>query len=204
MTSLREWEDTIAQVQALNAAEKPKAAMTLLEGLLPALEAADPPVFSLLAQARGGLANALFKLGELGGARMFASAALEACTAAGDVDGVRIHAENVDLLKALTGPESLTELREQLAEAQDLTDAGRYSASYALLRQLATHEHIDRYVGKLCGLAGFNLYKVGDFDGARSLTASALESCTAAKDRHGMTIYAENLRVIELAARARP
>jgi len=197
------WQSQLANAQALTGAGSPEAAAGVLVALLDSLsEAGGPAVDDLATHARGALSAALLDLGDTGGARAYARAALEGCVAAFDLDGIRIYTENLDLLDALAAGPELEALREGLAEAQDLSDAGRYGASNELLEELAGHDDIDRYAGKLCGLVGLNLFRLGDLDGARTWTDAALRSCDAADDLYGMTIYTENLRVIDRAAPA--
>jgi hypothetical protein len=197
------WQAQLANAQALTEAGRPDAAVGVLGALLDSLdEAGGPLVDDLATRARGALSAALLDLGDTGGARAYARAAQDACIASFDLDGIRTYAENLDLLDALAAGPELEALREGLAEAQDLSDAGRYAASNELLHELAGHDDIDRYAGKLCGLMGLNLFRLGDVDGARSWTEAALRSCDAADDLYGMTIYAENLQVIDRVAPA--
>lgn len=200
---VQRWQAELANGQALREAGRPDVAVGILGALLESFDGSSGPVVDdLVTRTRGALSAALLDLGDLGGARAYARAALEGCIAAFDLDGIRTYQENLDLLDALAAGPGLEALREGLAEAQDLSDAGRYEASNALLQELASHSDADRYAGKLCGLVGLNLFRLGDRDGARSWTEAALKSCDAADDLYGMTIYAENLRVIDRATPA--
>ncbi len=201
---IEQWQMTLMQADQLSAAGHSGAAIEALRPVLDSLEgSAGAIVDDLLAKARGKMAAALLDLGDIGGARTFMRAALETCEATGDLAGMWTYRDNLDLLDAVTADESLATLRARLAEAQDLSDTGRYLASNEILAELAQREDIDRYAGKLCGLIGLNLHRLGDVDGARQWTQAAGSSCREANDWHGVIIYGENLRVIDESAQPR-
>lgn len=201
---IAKWQMTLMRADRLSAAGHPEAAIEALRPVLDSLEeSAGAIVDDLLAKARGKMAAALLDLGDIGGARIFTRAALDACVATGDLAGMWTYRDNLDLIDAVTADERLAALRAQLAEAQDLSDTGRYLASNEILAELAQREDIDRYAGKLCGLIGLNLHRLGDVDGARQWTQAAGSSCREANDWHGVIIYGENLRVIDESAQPR-
>ncbi|RYE42527.1 MAG: hypothetical protein EOP24_32340 [Hyphomicrobiales bacterium] len=194
-----QWHAALAQADELSSAGRSEEAVSILRPVLASLEQSTGPVVDdLLAKARGKLAVALLALGDVAGARIFTRDALEACVATGDLYGMWVYHDNLDILDAVTADEPLTMLRAQLAEAQDLSDTGHYAAAQAILAELADRDDVDRYRGKLCGLIGLNLYRLGEVDGARAWTQSALQVCRDTEDMHGVTIYTENLRVMDV------
>ena len=160
------WNAALAHADELSSADRPEEAIAVMRSLLGSLEHSSGPIVDdLLAKTRGKMAVALLALGDVEGARTFTLAALEACIGTGDLDGSG-RTENLDVIDAVIGDEGLATLRAQLAEAQDLSDAGRFAAANEVLEELAEREDVGRYAGKLRGLVGLNLYRVGDFEAA--------------------------------------
>jgi hypothetical protein len=123
-------------------------------------------------------------------ARRFTALALADCQRIGDREGVRIYSENLNLLSnvgaAGAGGETAGDearLRGLIAKAQDVSDEVRYESSNQLLFEvLAEMRHAepsltDAYRGKVYGLLGLNLFRLGDFEEARRYTELALEDC---------------------------
>jgi tetratricopeptide (TPR) repeat protein len=198
------WNAALAHADELSAAGRPEEAIAVMRSVLESLEGSSGPIVDdLLAKTRGKMAVALLALGDVGGARAFTLGALEASVSTGDLFGISAYRENLDVIDAVVGDERLASLRAQLAEAQDLSDAGRFAAAQALLEELAGRDDVGRYAGKFCGLFGLNLYRLGDFEGAHAWTQAALDACDESDDLHGMIIYAENLRRIDESRRER-
>jgi tetratricopeptide (TPR) repeat protein len=192
------WTAALARAERLSHAGDPRAAMAVLEPLIAELQAARGPfIDDLLAKAHGVLGGALLALGDVRGAWIFIRAALDGCARTGDLEAIRIHRDNLDLLRALTGEAALTVLRARLVEAQRLSDCGRYADSNEILLELANGDGFEPYVAKMCGLVGLNLYRLGAREDARAWTEMALQACHANEDEFGVTIYSQNLRVIE-------
>jgi hypothetical protein len=151
----------------------------------------SPKVHSLLGVIR-------FEQGDLASARRLTAIARDQCRAAGDADGVRVYTENLALIDAVAPEGPGLDRRETVARAQDLSDATRYHASNdllrAVLRELAPDDGLR---GKVYGLLGLNLYRLGDLAGAREWTVKALDACRRAGDEHGVTIYTANQAVID-------
>ena len=192
------WDAALMRADKLSSAGRPEDAVAVLRPVLESLEgSAGPVVDDRLPKARGKMAAALLELGDVAGARVFTLAALEACIATGDLFGMSVYRDNLDVLDAVVADEPLTRLRAGLVEAQDLSDAGRFEASNEALGELLARDEAGRYLGKLCGLFGLNLYRLGDLEGAREWTQTALDACGEAEDFHGVIIYGEGLRHID-------
>lgn len=193
-----EWNAAVAHADELSSAGRPEEAIAVMRSVLESLDHSSGPIVDdLLAKTRGKMAVALLALGDFEGARTFTLEALEASSSTGDLYGIWAYRENLDVIDAVVGDERLTTLRAQLAEAQDLSDAGRFAGANEVLEELAERGDLGRYLGKFCGLVGLNLYRLGDFERAHEWTQAALDACNESDDLHGMIIYAENLRRID-------
>jgi len=198
------WTTALAHADELLSADRPEEAIAVMRPVLESLgQSSGPIVDDLLAKAHGKMAVALLALGDFEGARAFTLAALEACISTSDLYGIYAYRENLDVIDAVAGDGALATLRAQLAEAQDLSDAGRLAAANEVLGELAGRDDVGRYAGKFYGLFGLNLYRLGDFERAHAWTKAALDACDQSDDLHGMIIYAENLRRIDERRRGR-
>ena len=89
------------------------------------------------------MGTAWFRLGDGGEARTFTERALEESRRTNDLEGVRVYEENLRALAAVEGAlgggaddERERRWPERIAESQDLSDAGAYEASNAILYEL--------------------------------------------------------------------
>jgi hypothetical protein len=197
------WQRAHAHASRLNDTGEREEAARLLRSVLDEMEGATgTAITELRPKVHGLLGTVRFHQGDLAAARHHTAIALAECRAAGDLDGVRTYTENLALLDAVPDDGPAAGRRERVARAQDLSDATRYRASIDLLHEvLAELDAGDPLRAKACGLLGLNLYRLGDLPGARRWTAEALEACRRHGDEHGITIYTENLAVIDRRAR---
>jgi tetratricopeptide (TPR) repeat protein len=196
-TPIDTWHGQLTQVDDLLEAAHWERAVAVLEECLATLEQASGAfVDDLLAKARGKMAVAFLGLKDYDSARAFTIAAVESCTATGDLDGIRTYRENLDVLDAIVGDESLVGVRNEVVAAQKLSDRGDYALSVETLTRLVERD-VEQYQAKIRGLLGLNLFHLGDLDQARELTSAAVAISRAQDDLHGVMMYTENLRVID-------
>ncbi|MBV1853795.1 hypothetical protein [Catellatospora tritici] len=199
------WLDAYAQAQRLAAAADHAASAALLREVLTELSWADTVPGGLAAKVHGlAGANALH-LGDYTAAVAHTEQALRLCETVGDTEGAAIYTTNLELARLAEGagrgdPASLRaiDVRRRIAEAQDLSDSGRYAVSNGVLRGLladAAPETV-RHLAKVYGLLGLNLYRLGQLDAARTHTEAALAQCRRTGDADGVRIYTANLAVI--------
>ncbi|GHJ44042.1 hypothetical protein Cs7R123_13840 [Catellatospora sp. TT07R-123] len=202
---VQRWQHALAQAQRLAAGADHAASSTLLREVLTELSWADAVPGGLAAAVHGlAGANALH-LGQYAAAVTHTEQALRLCETAGDSAGAAIYTGNLELARLAEGagrgdPASLRaiDVRRRVADAQDLSDGGRYSASNGVLRGLladAAPETV-RHLAKVYGLLGLNLYRLGQLDAARTHTEAALAQCRRTGDADGIRIYTANLAVI--------
>jgi hypothetical protein len=196
------WQRSLLRAEALNAAGERDDAAELIRATLEDMEGASgSAVTELRPKALGQLATIYFHRGDLEAARRSMTLALDECRAAGDVDGVRIYTENLATLDAVEFGGPAADRRTRIAHAQDLSDAARYRASNELLGTVLDElEEGDSLHAKACGLLGLNLYRLRDLPGSRRWTERALEACRRLDDEFGVTIYSNNLEVIDRTA----
>ena len=140
----------------------------------------------------------------------YMSQAYEASIDAKDEEGLVVYYENRMVLRVIQAlradPERgrrLIDVRRLVAQAQDLTDTGRYLASINLLSQaLSTiqdqneDELLRALLPKVHGLLGFDEYKLGNTEKAEEHTALARKESEALGDTDGIRIYSANLETI--------
>ncbi len=196
-TPVDTWHRQLTQVDELLEAGYWERAVAVLQECVASLEQASGAfVDDLRAKAHGKMAVAFLGLEEFDRARTFTIAALASCKATGDLDGIRTYRENLDVLDAIVGDESLVAVRNEVVAAQKLSDRGDYALSVETLTQLIERDRV-HYQAKISGLLGLNLFHLGDLDRARELTSTAVEISRAQDDPHGVVVYTENLRVID-------
>ncbi|WP_262047310.1 hypothetical protein [Bradyrhizobium sp. Bra78] len=148
------------------------------------------------------IATAHLKLGELDDAYRSMQRALDECVGSGDAEGTEVYRKNLEFIdskRLVAGHDP--EFARRLIEAQRLSDSGQFAVSNERLQELL-HEATEdpdhtRFLGKIWGLMGFNLFKSRDTLGARAFTAKALDACRSSNDAHGITIYEFNLAFID-------
>jgi len=140
----------------------------------------------------------------------YMSQAHEAKMDAKDEEGLTVYYENLMMLRVIDAlhadPERgqrLLAARRLVAQAQDLTDTGRYQASINLLSQahsmIQSHsddELLHALLPKIHGLLGFDEYKLGNTEKAEEHTTLAQKESEALGDTEGIRIYSANLEWI--------
>jgi tetratricopeptide (TPR) repeat protein len=152
----------------------------------------------------GWLGTNYFRLDNLGQSGRYFELALRDCERTGDRKGVVIYSENLQSLLAANPESVFTEVRKDIAKAQDLSDSLRYEDSNSILQKVLDNMNRDTaaqaYRPKVHGLLGSNYFRLGDLQRAREQTEQALEECERVGDDDGIRIYKENLRVISAPA----
>ncbi|GLR85282.1 hypothetical protein [Bradyrhizobium iriomotense] len=155
------------------------------------------------------IATAHLELGELDDAYRSTRRALDECVNSGDSEGIEVYRKNLEFIdsKRLIASHD-PEFMRRLIDAQRLSDSGQFDISndrlQELLHQATGNPDHTRFLGKIWGLMGFNLFKSHDTLGARAFTAKALDACRSSKDAHGITVYEFNLAFIDKNIGARP
>jgi len=111
-----------------------------------------------------------------------------------------------ELLNSLIGNKKANpavQVQNSYIEAQGLYDNGKFEDSISLLLQilseLATMRGplVDELTAKANGLAGSNYMKLRQIDKANEYTKRALDKCRQIGDKAGITVYEQNLQLIE-------
>ncbi len=156
----------------------------------------------------GLAANNYLKLGNVDMAKMFAETAITKCMEIGDKEGETIYRKNLKLIvayKAYTenSDHIICKTRSDIVTAQKLSDKGSYKKSNQLLNELlnsieqTTDFFLKEYLAKVYGLIGTNFYYLKNAAEAKNYTSKALEHADLNRDRPGILIYSENLKVLE-------
>ena len=204
------WLYRYKRAQQLSDAGEHAASSAELHALLAETDGATGSgVDDLLAKIAGLLGANAQRLGRIDEALAYSEEAFQRCRAMGDLEGVWVYRENVDTLsvakEVADGTQAgreLTNTRDRLAFAQDLSDARRYAASNEVLRELlgsVAGTAGARYLGKIHGLLGLNHFRIGETAEALRRTELALAECRATGDHAGEQIYAANLVEIRRA-----
>ncbi|MFS8101156.1 hypothetical protein LFM09_28935 [Lentzea alba] len=198
------WMYAYQRAQQLSDAGEHTASTAELRTLLEDMRGATGTgVDEILAKVAGLLGTNALRLGQIDDALAHTGEALQRCRAMDDLEGVWIYTENLDTLtvaKEIAGGtpagRELTDTRDRLAFAQDLSDARRYSASNEVLHELlgtVIGTAGARYLGKIHGLLGLNHFRLGDRAEALRRTELALAECRARQDYAGERIYTANI-----------
>ncbi len=204
------WQEQLTTATELGAAGEFERSTALLQGILQAMEGmSGTAIDHVRPKILGLLSTNALNTGDFGASQDYAERARAGCERIGDRDGVRIYRENLQILRAVqakTGAPGaatgLTRILTAIAEAQDLSDSGRYLRSNAILHDLWTslaqgQEQLgEDYLGKVYGLMGSNYFKLQDAQLARDFTEMALRECKRLGDDYGAMIYASNREVI--------
>jgi hypothetical protein len=158
----------------------------------------------------GLLGTNYFWLRDLSNARKYTLLALEDCRRTGDEEGVRTYTENMALFssgsdhgdsQAATPP--VIRFRKEIARAQDLSDEVRYEESNEVLEAVLRKMNSlpvgsqEAFRGKVYGLLGLNLFRLGQMTDSRQYTELALKHCKQDGDEDGVRIYTLNIAVID-------
>jgi tetratricopeptide (TPR) repeat protein len=206
-----QWNRRLSRAQALSdAGEYAESNNQLREVLAEMKGATGNAIVNLRPTILGRLGfNALHEQ-EYAAALDYMSQAYEASTDAKDEEGLALYYENLTILRVIdalhTDPERgrrLIAARRLVAQAQDLTDTGRYQASINLLSQAdfiiqsqGEDELLRALLPKIHGLLGFDEYKLGHTGKAEEYTALAQQESAALGDTDGIRIYSANLEWI--------
>lgn len=204
---LARWMYRYQRAQQLSDAGDHAASSAELHALRADLDGATGSgVDDLLAKIAGLLGANAQRLGRIDEALAHTEEAFQRCRETGDLEGVWIYRENLDTLSVAKevadgtkAGRELTDTRDRLAFAQDLSDARRYAASNEVLRELLGSVGGTagaRYLGKIHGLLGLNHFQLGEGAEAERCTELALAECRAAGDYAGERIYTANLAEI--------
>ena len=206
-----QWNRRLSHAQALSNAGEYTESNSQLEKVLAEMQGATGTVaVNLRSKALGWLGFNALHVQEYAAALDYMSQAYEASMDAKDEEGLVVYYENLTMLRvidALHGnPERgqrLLDARRLVAQAQDLTDSGRYQASFNLLSQadsiIQSHsddELLRTLVPKIHGLLGFNEYMLQNTEKANEHTALAQKESEALGDTEGVRIYSANLEWI--------
>jgi len=203
-----QWNRRLSHAQALsNAGEYAESNNQLREVLAEMKGASGTAIVNLRPKILGRLGfNALHEQ-EYAASLDYITQAYEASMDAKDEEGLVVYYENLMSLRVIRAlhadperGERLIDVRRLVAQAQDLTDTGRYQASINLLSQaLSTIENqnedelLRALLPKIHGLLGFNEYKLGDTQKAEEHTALARKESETLGDVDGIRIYSANL-----------
>jgi hypothetical protein len=205
------WREMMTEAHARTAAGDYVFSKDLLLKVLSEMEHMDgTAIDEYRSRVYGLLGTNFFSLRDLPNARKYTALALEECKRVGDGEGVRTYTENMALFSSATDQGDILEpptlpvarFRRQIARAQDLSDDVRYVESNDLLQ--ATLREMDSLLigshesfrGKLYGLLGLNLFRLGKLKEAEHYTQLALTHCTRNADEEGIRIYSVNIAVI--------
>lgn len=167
----------------------------LLQTLIDDLESCKggSAIDDLLPKVLGMYGTNLFQLGLLDEARDYTRRARDRCRSIGDTEGVVCYDQNLAFLERAEGPSNAHS--SKVADAQGLSDLGRYHRSNAILQSIAS-DAPESLRCKIHGLMGANFYWLGDLEAAEHHHATAIELATSVDDVDAERIYRNNLEVV--------
>ena len=202
-----QWQDRFVAIHRLSDAGHAADALPQADELLRGMDAsgaAGPGFLDLRAKLNGLRSQIFVMLDRLADAQAAVALALADCERNGDAEGIRVYGDNLALLQASAGestPETEAELEllEQFDSAQRLAEQGRFKASNELFATLLPPAAGPRQVLQdmephVMGRIGYNEYRLGNLQAARTLIESARARCAERGDSTSAEIYAENLR----------
>jgi hypothetical protein len=204
------WRDTMIEAHARRVAGDYSQSNDLLLGVLSEMENMEGnAIDQYRPKVYGLLGTNCFSLYDLPNARKYTALALEDCRRTGDKEGVQTYTENMDLFSSGTdhGDSQVATLpvarfRKEIARAQDLSDDVRYEESNDVLEAVLREMNSlpvgsqESFRGKLYGLLGLNLFRLGKMTDAGHYTELALKHCKQNGDEEGVRIYSLNIAVI--------
>ena len=207
------WRDTMIEAHARRVAGDYSQSKDLLLGVLSEMENMEGNAIDRYRGKVYGLLGAnCFSLRDLPNARKYTALALEDCRRTGDEEGVQTYTENMALFSSgadhgdsQTATLPVARFRKEIARAQDLSDDVRYDESNDVLEAVLREMNSlpvgsqESFRGKLYGLLGLNLFRLGKMTDAGRYTELALRHCKQDGDEEGVRIYSRNIAVIAKA-----